>query len=96
MKKTKDDDGWRSFISLCIKCKTPEELDKALNLFLTFEEREDIAKRYLIVKELLQGEKTQREMAETLKVSIAKITRGSNSLKNLDERSRDFLMKKIK
>ncbi len=82
------EDGWRGFIRLCSKAKSESELEELFWLFLTHEEREDIKTRYLIVQELLKGEKTQRRMAKDLGVSIAKITRGSNILKEASERLR--------
>jgi TrpR family trp operon transcriptional repressor len=78
-------DGWRGFVKLCQKAKSEKELDELFWLFLTPEEREDIATRLLIVQELVKGEKTQREMARDLKVSIAKITRGSNFIKQMSK-----------
>ena len=86
-----EEDGWRGFLSLCLKVKTPKELDELLWLFLTPEEREDLSTRYLIVQELVRGKMTQREMAKNLGVSIAKITRGSNSLKIINKDLRRLL-----
>lgn len=85
------EDGWRGFLSLCSKAKTPEELNELLWLFLTAEEKKDIATRYLIIQELVRGQKTQREMAKDLGVSIAKITRGSNFLKMISKKLRRLL-----
>lgn len=86
-----DEDGWRGFLSLCSEAKGPKELDELLWLFLTAEERADIATRYLIVRELIRGEKSQREMSKDLGVSIAKITRGSNFLKMISKDLRRLL-----
>ncbi len=96
MEETTDEDGWWRFLALCSKLKTPEEFNEFFDLFLTIEEKKDIANRGLIVRGLLRGERTQREMADELHVSIAKITRGSNSLKTIDETLRNFLVKNIK
>ena len=90
-----DEDGWRRFIDLCLKAETPEKLSDLFHVFLTPEEREDLSKRLLIVKELLEGKKTQREMAKDLEVSIAKITRGSNELKGIDEKLKQFLKRTL-
>ncbi len=86
-----DEDGWRGFLSLCLKAETPAGLDELFGLFLTPEEREDLSTRHLIVQELVRGKMTQREMAKNLGVSIAKITRGSNSLKMISKDLRRLL-----
>ncbi len=90
------DNGWSKFIRLCMQNKTEQQYKEYLELFLTFEEREAIAGRYLIVRELLDGKLTQREIADKCNLSIAKITRGSNSLKTISEKLRIFLQKNIK
>ena len=84
-------DGWRGFLSLCLRAKTIKELDELLGLLLTPEERENLSIRHLIVQELVRGKMTQREMAKNLGVSIAKITRGSNSLKMISKDLRRLL-----
>ena len=96
MKQASGEDGWWCFLALCIELKSSEELNDFFNLFLTIEERNDIADRFLLVRDLLKGEKTQREIAKDLRVSIAKITRGSNSLKTIGEDLRNFLIESIK
>lgn len=87
--------GWRQFLDLCLNADSVEILDKILRLHLTAEEQEDIATRHLIIRELLKGKMTQREMSEALHVSIAKITRGSNSLKIIDKNLKEVLMRSI-
>ncbi len=74
-------EGWHEFLELCSKIKTPEEFGELFSLFLTIEERETLASRYLIVSALLEAKETQRTIAAANKVSIAQITRGSNALK---------------
>ena len=96
MAQENGEDGWRDFLELCSKIKTPEAFNSFFALFLTFEERETMASRYVIIKALLEGQLTQREMAETYKVSIAQITRGSNALKIIDPEFKKFLEKKAK
>ena len=83
--------GWASFLTLCGDSKPSARLDSLLQLLLTSEERSAIALRVALIRELLAGEKTQREIAAELEVSIAKITRGSNALKLIDEPLRHFL-----
>jgi TrpR family transcriptional regulator, trp operon repressor len=90
---TQKNNAWEIFIKLCLSAKTPEALSKILSVLLTAEEKEDVSTRYLIMKELLAQEKTQRGIAKDLKVSIAKITRGSNELKRLDIKTLNHLKK---
>ena len=94
MKKDKES-GWPDFLKLCSKLESPEEFNQFFSLFLTYEERETMVSRYLIVKALLEGQLTQREMSETYKVSIAQITRGSNALKIIDPKFKKMLEKKL-
>jgi TrpR family trp operon transcriptional repressor len=96
MQKKNEKDGWRRFVRLCSQCKNPEELEEILDLFLTLEEKEDLSKRYLIVKALLDEKLTQREIASGLHVSISKITRGSNALKTTNPQTKGALKEKIK
>lgn len=95
MKKQNTDDGWWQFLELCTHVKTAEDFHDFFDLFLTKEEQEDIGTRCLIIRDLLQEEKTQREMAEALSVSISKITRGSNYLKLVGDKLRRFLIKRM-
>lgn len=90
-----NEEGWHRFLEICFKAQSTQILNRLLNIFLTAEERAAVSKRLLIVEELLKGEKTQREMAKDIKVSIAKITRGSNELKGVDEEFRQFLKQSI-
>jgi TrpR family trp operon transcriptional repressor len=52
-----------------------------LDLLFTPEELHQLESRYAIIKSLSLGQETQRELAARLKLSIAKITRGSHALK---------------
>lgn len=95
MSKESTEEGWYDFLELCSKIKTPKEFNRFFALFLTFEERETMASRYLIIKALLEDQLTQREIAEAYKVSIAQITRGSNALKIIDPKFKKNLKKKL-
>jgi TrpR family trp operon transcriptional repressor len=83
--------GWQKFLSLCQEGESTQQLDELFNLFFTIEEKETLAMRILLVKELLKGAKTQREIAQDLNISIAKITRGSNALKTTSNDLKRFL-----
>jgi TrpR family transcriptional regulator, trp operon repressor len=95
MKKKTDEDGWHLFLELCAQFKKAEEFEHVFSLFLTHEERENLASRFFIVKALLEEELPQREIADKFKVSIAQITRGSNALKIVDPKFRKFLKSKL-
>ncbi len=74
-----------AFLRCCTRLKTAEHFKDFFELFFTPEERKDFTNRFIIVKELLKGEKTQREIAKEYHLSIAQITRGSNMLKILSD-----------
>lgn len=95
MKQASGEEGWCDFLEFCAKIKSPAEFNNFFGLFLTFEERETMISRYLIIKALLDGRLTQREIAEKFKVSIAQITRGSNALKIIPPEFKKFLEKKL-
>lgn len=86
---------WKEVIQLFAELKTKEEVEILLNCFLTIEEKNDIVDRFRIIKSLLRGDKPQRQLSEELNVSIAKITRGSNMLKTVNKKTKEFLTAKI-
>lgn len=88
-------DGWQCFLELCLGIKEKEQLTQLFELLLTAEEKESLAMRCLIIKELLAREKPQRKIAADLKVSIAKITRGSNELKRMKSSFLEYLKTKL-
>jgi TrpR family trp operon transcriptional repressor len=88
-------EGWKGFVELCSDAGDDQTLAAIFELMLTAEEREDLSMRYLIVRELLQQKKTQRDMARDLNVSIAKITRGSNEMKRMKESLIQYLKNKL-
>jgi len=86
-----DKDGWQKFLRIRVDVRDPKKLEELAQLLFTAEERESLAKRTRIIEELMKGEKTQREIAKKHKVSIAKITRGSNALKEVSKEMKHFL-----
>ena len=86
-----DKGGWRNFLQILAYEQDPKKLEVLASLLFTAEERESLASRIRIIEELLKGEMTQREIAKKYGVSIAKITRGSNALKEVSEEMKDFL-----
>lgn len=88
--------GWEEFLKLCLKNRNTQDLHEFFKLFLTIEEQETLASRYLIIKAMLEGKLTQREISEKHKVSIAQITRGSNAMKIISATFREKLKKDLK
>lgn len=76
---------WQEVVDLLGEQVDRESLGKVLSVLLTAEEQSDIASRLAIVRALVSGKETQREIAVRLGVSIAKVTRGSNYLKTLNQ-----------
>ena len=79
--KSDEYSGWSSFCELCSVFHDTDMIKEFFELILTTEEKFALSMRYQLVKELLKGDLPQREIAKKLKVSISKITRGSNQLK---------------
>ncbi len=88
--------AFKQFVELCLAEKDNSLSMELFDLFFTSEEKEDLATRYLIVQSLLNGEKTQRQMAKDLNVSISKITRGSNELKRVNPKLIHYLKDKMR
>ena len=87
-----EEDGWRRFLELCHNSDNLKELDALLHAVLTHTERHEIAFRVLIFRDLIREEKTQREIARDLPISLAIVSRGSNVLKTLDPELRRKLV----
>ncbi len=83
--------GWNELLDLLTNASQDQRLSELLTVLLTNEERRALSQRYRIVAALLEGELSQRTMAETLGVSISQITRGSNQLKRLDPKLAAYL-----
>jgi Trp operon repressor len=69
-------------INIINKCKNNDNLMILFALIFTNSELEDFEKRIKIIRNLLISEKTQREIAKELNVSIFNISRGVNLIKN--------------
>jgi len=83
--------SWKSFVQMVLKIKTPRQFEEFAEFVFTQEERDQLATRILLTRELLKEDKTQRQIADEFNISIAKITRGSNSIKRLSDKLRNFL-----
>ena len=94
-RESSSEDGWRAFIKLCSGFEKEGELKELFDLFFTLEEKEAMAKRYSLVRALLEEKLTQREIAKKMGVSISKITRGSNALKIISPTLKGALKRKM-
>ncbi|SDI99029.1 Trp operon repressor [Ferrimonas sediminum] len=86
---------WDKALGLITEQGRKESLASLFLLLLTLDEREAIGARLAVFRALLAGKLTQRQIAATLNVSIATITRCSNTLKNLSDAERDRLQSLI-
>ncbi|WP_419834220.1 trp operon repressor [Endozoicomonas atrinae] len=76
-------ESWFQVIKLLKGQQDVEALHEVMGVLLTREEREAIGSRLAIMRALLSGEESQREIARRIGVSITKVTRCSNYLKTL-------------
>ena len=87
---------WENFLSLFLKIEDREKLNMLFNLFLTLNEKSMMVDRYRLVKSLLEGEMTQREISERLHLSISKITTGPKAIQILSDEDRAYLSERMK
>lgn len=73
-------DWKKELVNLILSSSNKGELDELLTALLTPSEYEELAKRWQIVKKLIEGV-TQREIKNELNVSIATVTRGSREIR---------------
>ncbi len=85
-------DHYTDFAKLCAGALQEGLLEEYFAFLFTPTELEAIFKRLQLVDALLVPKMPQREMAQVLNMSIAKITRGSNALKQVSPALRTFLM----
>ena len=76
-------ESYDELLGLISECTDKEFLKEFFGCLFTAGERNDIAERWQIVKELKAGT-TQREIARTYNMSLCKITRGSKELQKSD------------
>ncbi|QUM86495.1 MULTISPECIES: Trp family transcriptional regulator [unclassified Moritella] len=67
------------------------DISLVLPLLFSPEELNAVNARALVYKELLLGERSQREIAKIHNISIATITRGSNNLKSMSSIEKELL-----
>lgn len=82
---------YADFVRLCASAEESGLLQEWFAFLFTPAELEALSARLTLTQALLNPQFTQREMAQNLKISIAKITRGSNALKQISPELRAFL-----
>ena len=85
----------KALAGLLAQAEKENLLDEFLSFLFTPSELEDLQKRLELTVALLQKQQTQREIAKNHRVSIAKITRGSNELKRRSVKFRTFLTRSL-
>ena len=88
--------NWTQLLAQCAKNRSPGFFASLFHELLTENERVDLVKRLLVFKMLIEGKESQRSIAKQLDVSIVKITRCSNCLKQMDSKIIEFIKKEIK
>jgi len=74
---------------------SPDKVKNFIIEMLTVSELETLSKRWQILEMLAAG-RTQRDIAEELKVSLCKVTRGAHILKNKNSSVYRYLKKEQK
>lgn len=82
--------GWKNLLHLLASAQSDEEREDLLKALLTLEEQDQLSLRVELIAELLRQEKPQRQISSELGISIATITRGSNMLKTIKTKLRQF------
>lgn len=73
---------WQQILDLIQYSAETEQHRMLLTMLLTPDERESLVARVNILRELLKGDLSQRQISQMLGVGVATITRGSNELKS--------------
>jgi TrpR family transcriptional regulator, trp operon repressor len=88
--------NFSKILQLAEAAKKARVLDEFFALLLTPVEEKQVLKRYALIEALIQDKLPQREIAKDLEISIAKITRGSNALKQIDPKLAGVLQRFFK
>ncbi|EGR2796532.1 Trp operon repressor [Vibrio navarrensis] len=83
---------WQQIIELVKHSVEQGQHEMLLTMLMTPDEREALLSRVNIVRELLKGELSQRQISQLLGVGVATITRGSNELKARSDEEKAVLM----
>ena len=82
-------DNWEKLIEILTDINSKEDMESILNFLLTIEEKSQLSSRVTLTKLMCFTDLTQREIAKNLGVSISTVTRCSNALKSIPERTKN-------
>lgn len=84
----------QELISVFTEIDSEEKMQKLFEELFTMKEKYDLALRWRLTKDLYTGH-SQREIAQTLGISLCKITRGSKILKDDESVIKQKIKEKI-
>ena len=87
---------WQQVIDLIGRSSDSKQHGMLLTMLLTRDEREALVARVNIIRELLKGDLSQRQISQMLGVGIATITRGSNELKSKNDDEKQAMLELLK
>ena len=87
---------WQQIIDLIGRSNDSKQHGMLLTMLLTRDEREALVARVNIIRELLKGDLSQRQISQMLGVGIATITRGSNELKSKNDDEKQAMLELLK
>lgn len=91
----RDPQEWQQFIELLGQAVQENKIEALLSMFLTPDERTSLGLRVQIIRELLDNQRSQREIQQYLNTSAATITRGSNMLKTVEPETLQWVSDKL-
>ena len=86
------DIGWDKLIQILLSKDNKDDLSHILDFLLTNEEKEQLSKRVILTKYLIDQQKSQREISKELGVSICTVTRCSNALKLTRDKDKESFL----
>ncbi len=72
----------KAFYKAFVGLKNVKEVEKFFYDMFTSDERKTFAERWKLITKILEGGKTQRELAAELKISLARVNHGNKQVKN--------------
>lgn len=91
----RDPQEWQQFVELLTQAVQENKIEALLSMFLTPDERTSLGLRVQIIRELLDNQRSQREIQQYLNTSAATITRGSNMLKTVEPETLKWVSDKL-